>query len=42
VDLAQTLDGCERILDGSYDETHEGALYMIGDIDEATTRRERA
>jgi F-type H+-transporting ATPase subunit beta len=35
VDLAQTLDGCERILGGRYDEIHERALYMIGDIDEA-------
>jgi F-type H+-transporting ATPase subunit beta len=42
IDLAQTLDGCERILAGTYDETSERALYMIGDIDEATTQRERA
>ena len=35
VDLAQTLDGCERILAGHYDEANERGLYMIGAIDEA-------
>lgn len=30
VDLDQTLEGCERILAGRYDETGEQTLYMIG------------
>jgi F-type H+-transporting ATPase subunit beta len=35
VPLAQTIDGCARILGGEFDEAPERALYMIGDIDEA-------
>jgi F-type H+-transporting ATPase subunit beta len=35
VDLAGTLEGCERILAGDHDETSERALYMIGAIGEA-------
>ncbi|MCM5571980.1 F0F1 ATP synthase subunit beta [Burkholderiaceae bacterium FT117] len=35
VPLEQTIAGCERILDGEFDEIDEGALYMIGSIDEA-------
>jgi F-type H+-transporting ATPase subunit beta len=35
VDLAQTIDGCERILEGEFDQIAERALYMIGDIAEA-------
>ncbi len=35
VPLAQTIDGCARILDGEFDEAPERALYMIGDIDDA-------
>jgi F-type H+-transporting ATPase subunit beta len=35
VDLAGTLEGCERILAGAHDETSERALYMIGAIGEA-------
>ena len=34
VDLEETLDGCERILSGAFDETAERALYMIGAVDE--------
>jgi len=30
-----TLDGCERILSGEFDEYPESAFYMIGGIDEA-------
>ena len=35
VSLEQTVEGCERILDGEFAEVSEQALYMIGDIDEA-------
>ena len=35
VPLAKTIDGCERILAGDFEGVNEGALYMIGDIDEA-------
>jgi F-type H+-transporting ATPase subunit beta len=31
----QTVAGCEAILDGQYDGRDEGALYMIGAIEEA-------
>ncbi|MDH4064238.1 MAG: F0F1 ATP synthase subunit beta [Acidobacteriota bacterium] len=34
VSLEETLDGCERILSGVFDETSERALYMIGALDE--------
>jgi F-type H+-transporting ATPase subunit beta len=35
VPVAQTLAGCEAILDGQLDEVEESRLYMIGPIDEA-------
>ena len=35
VPLAQTLRGCERILAGEFKDRPEGALYMIGAIDDA-------
>ncbi len=35
VSLEQTIEGCERILAGEFEEVNEQALYMIGDIDEA-------
>ena len=35
VELAQTLDGCERILAGEFKDRAERALYMIGAIDAA-------
>lgn len=34
VPLAETLDGCERILQGDFAAVSERALYMIGAIDE--------
>jgi F-type H+-transporting ATPase subunit beta len=37
VPLAQTIDGCERILAGEFDEVNEKAFYMIGSIDEVGT-----
>lgn len=33
--LQQTIDGCERILNGEFADLPESALYMIGPIDEA-------
>jgi len=35
VELADALDGCERILDDEFSEVPEKALYMIGAIGEA-------
>ena len=34
VPLALTIDGCEQILDGVFDDLPESALYMIGSTDE--------
>jgi F-type H+-transporting ATPase subunit beta len=33
VDLPDTIDGCERILSGEFDDLPERAFYMIGGID---------
>ena len=38
VSLKDSLDGCERILNDEFKECPESALYMIGNIDEATTK----
>ena len=38
VPLTKTIEGCERILAGEFENTSEQALYMIGDIDEALSR----
>jgi F-type H+-transporting ATPase subunit beta len=35
VDLDETLDGCQRILDDEFADVPEQALYMIGPVDEA-------
>ena len=35
VSLTDALDGCERILRDEFNDVPEGALYMIGTIDEA-------
>jgi F-type H+-transporting ATPase subunit beta len=35
VPLARTVEGCEAILAGDYDGCDEGAMYMIGSIEEA-------
>ena len=40
VSIEQTLDGCEAILAGEFDEAAESALYMIGAIDEARGKTE--
>jgi F-type H+-transporting ATPase subunit beta len=35
VPLSQTVEGCESILAGRYDDCDEAAFYMIGSIEEA-------
>ena len=35
VTVEETLDGCQAILDGRYDDTSEQDLYLIGTADEA-------
>jgi len=35
VSIEETLEGCEAILGGEFDDAPESALYMIGTIDEA-------
>ena len=37
VELEQTIEGCERILNDEFSEVPESALYMIGSIDEVRT-----
>ena len=34
VTLQQTVDGCERILAGEFDDLAESRLYMIGAIED--------
>ena len=38
VPIGETLDGCAAILDGATDNWPEGALYMVGTLDEARSR----
>ncbi len=40
VELEDTIEGCERILEGEFAEYPESALYMIGRIDEAKSANE--
>ena len=40
VDLADAIDGCEKILNDEFSEIPESSLYMIGSIDEAGTGRQ--
>jgi len=42
VDLAATLAGCHAILHGETDDWSESSLYMIGDLDEARQKEQRA
>ncbi len=39
VDLEETIDGCERILNDEYEDYNESDLYMIGNIQEADIKR---
>jgi F-type H+/Na+-transporting ATPase subunit beta len=42
VDLEQTIEGCEQILDDAFSHAPERALYMIGAIDEAKVEPQEA
>ena len=42
VDLEQTIEGCERILKGEFDQAPERALYMIGEVGEAQVEPQTA
>ena len=42
VGLEASLDGCERILNGEFNDHPESALYMIGAIDEARVQQNSA
>jgi F-type H+-transporting ATPase subunit beta len=42
VELGATLAGCRAILDGETDDWSESSLYMIGDLDEARQKEQRA
>ena len=35
MEMSETLDGCERILDDEFHDIPERALYMVGSVDEA-------
>lgn len=39
VDLEHTIEGCERILNGEFNDFPEKALFMIGRVDEALPRK---
>ncbi len=41
VDLENSIEGCERILNDEFSDLSEGDLYMIGKVDEARDRREK-
>ncbi|TWU38343.1 F0F1 ATP synthase subunit beta [Novipirellula artificiosorum] len=38
VEIEQTLDGCERIMDDEFEETSERELYMVGSVNEVGQR----
>jgi len=42
VPLADTIKGCRAILDGEGDKWAEASFYMVGDIDEARAKEQRA
>ncbi len=42
VDLAETIAGCERILNDEFSEVAESALYMIGPISEVKINEEQS
>jgi F-type H+-transporting ATPase subunit beta len=42
VPLDKAIEGCERILGDEFQDWPEGALYMLGDIDEAQREEEQA
>lgn len=42
VSREETVDGCERILTGEFSDVSEGALYMLGSIDEVKRSKAEA
>ena len=42
LDRADTLAGCNAILDGEADDWAESSLYMIGNLDEARQKEAAA
>jgi F-type H+-transporting ATPase subunit beta len=40
--VADTVAGCRAILDGECDDWAETSLYMVGDLDEARAKEQRA
>ena len=40
--LGKAIEGCERILGDEFQDWPEGALYMLGDVDEAQREEEQA
>jgi F-type H+-transporting ATPase subunit beta len=40
VTLDDALEGCERILDDEFADVDEGALFMIGSIDEVEVTKD--
>jgi F-type H+/Na+-transporting ATPase subunit beta len=42
IDLARTLAGCRAILEGEADDWADGALYMVGDLEEARQKEAQA
>ena len=41
VEVAETIEGCERILNDEFSDYPEAALYMIGSVKEARVEKER-
>jgi len=41
VSLADSIDGFNKLLDGSYDDLPEQAFYLVGDVNEAIAKAEK-
>jgi len=41
VNIEDTIQGCQAILDGQYDEVPEEAFYFVGMIDQAVEKAKR-
>jgi F-type H+/Na+-transporting ATPase subunit beta len=41
VDIDETLDGCERIMNDEFHDHPERALYMVGGVDEVETKADK-
>jgi F-type H+-transporting ATPase subunit beta len=40
VPIEKTIEGCDRIMSGEFDEYPEQAFYMIGDINDVITKNQ--